>query len=51
MEHLHVSKEEEDDTSTLYEYGSMLRALAEPESRAYLWGHHGAGYLASDGLT
>ena len=31
-------------TRTLYEYGSMPRALAESESRAHLWGHRGAGY-------
>src|SRR5215216_925794 len=40
-----------DDAHTLYEYGSMSRALAEPEPTAHLWGHYGASYAAEDDLA
>src|SRR5262245_49909446 len=35
-----------DDVRALDEYGSMPRALAEPERWAHLEGHHGASYFA-----
>jgi hypothetical protein len=46
-----VSNGGRDDTHTLYEYGSMPRALAESERGAHLCGHRGASYAAEDGLT